>query len=299
MDNLSSTPRQPVVAIVGEHEWLIRSLESIFSANGFTTVARSGVEPASIEAIRPDILVLEGGSEPGQWQSTLEAVRRIGCMTRATPIIGVTAETLCREHRVAALRAGAWDVFGHPLDAESLILKAGTFVAAKLEEEDHRDRSLIDAETDLYNVRGVLRRIYEEASEAARHSRPLACLVASVELSTGSASAEAVREVAQAFRRVSRSSDVFGRLGRNEFVVVAPGTDATGARVFAQRLASTVGVRPEGDPSGDPAPVRTGFAAVSDVVDSGMEPVDLFVRAVAALRAAQASSDGDRVVAFD
>lgn len=301
MESMPRAPRKPVVAIAGQHEWLVRSLASIFSSNGFTVLSHTGAEVADwLEASRPDLVVLEADPPDVMWHTLFEAVRRARGITRATPIIAATAETLSRAKRLEALRAGAWEVFGHPLDAEVLIHKANTFVAAKLEEEEARDRSLIDPETDFYNVRGVLRRIYEEASEAARNHRPLACVVASLDTPPAEApTPEQARLLAQLFRRTSRSSDVFGRLGPNEFVVVAPGTDPPGARRFVQRLLELAGTPEPGSQETTMPPLRAGFAAVPDVASAEMEPVDLFVRAVAALRAAQTSDTGDRIRSYD
>jgi PleD family two-component response regulator len=299
MEAVPRVPRKPVVAIAGQHEWLVRSLESIFGSNGFTAFARVGIDSTEwLGGSRPDLIVIEGMPSEEGWPDRFDRLRRARGVTRATPVIAVTSESLTRARRLDALRAGAWDIFGHPLDAEVLVLKANTFVAAKMEEEDARERSLIDPETDFYNVRGVLRRIYEEASEAARTHRPLACLVTSVESSEAeSANPERARQLARALREASRTSDVFGRLGPNEFVVVAPGTDSPGARIFAERLATIVIA--SDDPAGARAlPMRAGFAAIADMKTTDVEPVDLFVRAVAALRAAQAS-EGDLIRSYD
>jgi len=297
MDAVPRVPRKPVVAIAGQHEWLVRSIESIFGSNGFTAFTRIGIDSAEwLGGARPDLIVVEGMPSEDGWAERFNRLRRARGVTRATPVICATSESLTRAKRLEALRAGAWDIFGHPLDAEVLVLKANTFVAAKMEEEDARERSLIDPETDFYNVRGVLRRIYEEASEAARTQRPLACLVASVEASTTDTPApDRARALARAMRDASRSSDVFGRLGPNEFVVVAPGTDSPGARIFAERLATIA----FGAEQGSPSPMRAGFAALTDLKSTEVEPVDLFVRAVAALRQAQSSDTGDNIRSWD
>lgn len=300
MDAVPRVPRKAVVAIAGQHEWLVRSLESIFGANGFTAFTRVGIDsPEWLGGSRPDLIVIEGLPSEEGWHERFEQLRRARGVSRATPVLVATAETLSRDRRLEALRAGAWDIFGHPLDAEVLVLKANTFVAAKMEEEDARERSLIDPETDFYNVRGVLRRIYEEASEATRTRQPLACVVTSIDVSrTDPVDPERARTVARALRQASRSSDVFGRLGPNEFVVVAPCTDAPGARLFAERLAG-VAQTMEDTTAEATLPIRAGFAAIPDMKSSDVEPVDLFVRAVAALRAAQASDEGDWIRSFD
>lgn len=297
----STFSRRPLVVIAGQHGWLVRSLESIFASNDFTVVAAASEDLGAghFPDVRPDLVLLEADPPDVLWAELLATVRRQPGVAANTPIIAATAEPLTRQKRLEALRAGAWDVFGHPLDAEVLTLKAGAYVRAKMEADEARDRGLVDPETDFYNVRGVLRRIYEEASEAARHKRPLACLVAALDESRdGAQPTEEIAQAkaaAQALRRTGRSSDVLGRLGPSEFVVIAPGTDSAGARRLAQRLTgngATNGV------DGTMPRLRAGYAAVGDLSEAAIEPVDLFVRAVVALRTAQAVGE-ERIRSFD
>lgn len=301
MDSASVSSRTPVAAILGQHVWLVRSIESILAANGFHVVTSVGgtLSPEQLTVTPPDLVVLEADPPDVLWTEAVGAVRRTPGVLPSTPILAATAEPLSRDRRIEALRAGAWEVFSHPLDAEMLVLKAKVFAAAKIDADEARDRGLVDPETDLYNVRGVLRRIYEEASEATRHHRPLACVVAAVDRKIeGESESENLRNIVRALRQTSRSSDVFGRLGPGEFVVIAPGTDASGARRFAQRLAGATGEAGE-EPEPHLPPLHAGYAAVGDLVSAQIEPVDLFVRAVAALRAAQAVGPDERVRSYD
>jgi diguanylate cyclase (GGDEF)-like protein len=296
MEHAAAAPRKPMVAILGQHEWLTRSVASIFTSNGFPThaVADPDLGPARLDAWRPDVVLLEADPPDVLWRETLPTIRKTDWFSPCTPVMVLTAEAVSREQRLEAIRAGFWDVHSHPIDADSLVLKTTVFAAAKLEADSLREKGLTDPDTDLYNVRGVLRRIYEEASEANRNEGALACIVTAVEppmgVDTRLAAGEA-RGVADALRQRCRASDVFGRIGANEFVVIAPGTDAGGARSFATRLAE--GMRPPAGEAG--AGLRAGFAAVTDLRTEAIEPIDLFIRAVSALRAAQATG-GDEVV---
>lgn len=299
----SSFSRTPLVVIAGQHNLLVRSLETIFASNGFTVVTATHEDliTGQLPDIRPDLIVLEADPPDVLWGEILEAVLDHPGITSSTPMIATTAEPLTREKRLAALRAGAWEVFGHPLDAEVLSLKSAAYVRAKMDADEARDRGLVDPETDLYNVRGVLRRIYEEASEATRHRRPLACLVAALDTlqDDGSLTApEQAKAAAQVLRRTGRASDVLGRLGPNEFVVIAPDTDAAGVHRLAQRLTGSNGNAHTTTESGVPS-LRAGYAAVGNLAEASIEPVDLFVRAVVALRTAQAVGDDERIRSFD
>lgn len=292
MDGSRSLPRKPLVLVAGQHPWLLRSIESILSSAGFAIVGWELGEPLPRD-LAPDLIIVEADEPERSWAELLALVRG----TRGfgtTPIIATTAEPLTRQRRLEALRAGAWDVMGYPLDAEVMVLKAAAFARSKFEADEARERGLIDPETELYNLRGVMRRIYEEASEAERHSRPLACLVAGLAMASDQGNGEAAartRSAVQALRTTGRASDVLGRLGPNEFVVIAPATDSKGAFRLAQRLTTETDDRLPG--------LQAGYAAVPDVRQAKLEPVDLFVRAVVALRAAQALGPEERIRSFD
>jgi PleD family two-component response regulator len=309
MESSSTQARKPLVLIAGQHGWFVRSLESIFASSGFTavTVSSEDLSLGNLPEVKPDLLLLEADPPDILWHEVIERARMQTGLTPSTPIIATTAEPLTRQKRLEALRAGAWDVYGHPLDAEVLTLRAWAYTRAKMDADEARERGLIDPETDLYNVRGVLRRIYEEASEATRHRRPLACLVAAVTPPAEGASeeeqADAARSAARTIRKTGRASDVFGRLGPNEFVVIAPGTDASGARRLAQRITGSNG---NGNGKGNDGEgdirerLTTGYAAVADLARAEIEPVDLFVRAIVALRTAQSGGTlDDRIRSFD
>ena len=298
MESTSPLNRKPLAVVTGQHAWLTRSIESILSSNGFTAVALAdeALHDEQLPELRPDLLVVEADPPETAWAALFDQLRLRRAMTASTPVIAVTAEPLTRDKRIEGLRAGAWDVFGYPLDAEMLTLKARAYIRAKFEVDDARDRGLVDPETDFYNIRGVLRRIYEEASEAARHQRPLACVVAALDRPT-SADPNASLAAAHNIRKRGRASDVLGRLGPAEFVVIAPGTDAAGAHRLAERLADLT-TNGHNDDTALP-PLHAGYAAMMDLNDQTIEPVDLFVRAVIALRSAQATDTGARIRAYD
>src|SRR5438552_2233980 len=96
--------------------------------------------------------------------------------------------------------------------------------------------------------------------------------------------------VAKAPKESGRQSDAFGRIGPNEFAIIAPGSDAQGAMTLAARLLEAVeGVT--GEP-GDPAPrvrLHAGYDAVPNARYAPLGPEDLLARAVRALRRARAS----------
>jgi diguanylate cyclase (GGDEF)-like protein len=243
---------------------------------------------------QPDVVILDLRLPDQDGRAVCRALREQRLVTPATPILMISAGHPAKADRLKALQAGAWEVLSLPLDAEEFLLKLQAFVGAKTESDALREEGLVDRTTGFYSVRGLARRAREVGAEAFRRKTGLACVVIGVDAvgadgaesaTDNSALAEALEIVAQAFQGTARSSDVIGRLGRSEFAVIAPATDADGAMRLAERLAESVASRQS--PPGarvSAVKVRAGFEGVADLHATPVEPVDLLVRATAALR---------------
>jgi len=210
-------------------------------------------------------------------------------------------EHASREQRTGALRAGAWECIAPPHEADEILLKIGAYVRAKLDADRARAEGLLDPITGLYNRQGLARRARELGSQAFREHGALACVVIALDVEATAPASEGAGHIVvrcvHALKSSARLSDVVGRLSPTEFAVLAPGTDAAGARRLAERLASTVqasagGVpAPAAEPGAPPLPplrVRCGYEAVANVGYAPIEPVDLLVRASTALRTGRA-----------
>src|SRR4029077_4413062 len=165
---------------------------------------------------------------------------------------------------------------------DEILLKIGAYVHAKLDADRARAGGLLDPVTGLYNRQGLAprapgagvtglstgggppRRARELGSQAFREHGPLACIVLALDVEPpGGVN---VGRSVQAIKAAARLSDVIGRLGATEFAVLAPGTDAEGARRLAERLASSVStatIAPAGFPPA--VRVRCGYEAVANV----------------------------------
>ncbi|HVK18570.1 MAG TPA: diguanylate cyclase [Fimbriiglobus sp.] len=95
--------------------------------------------------------------------------------------------------------------------------------------------------------------------------------------------------LSQALSEAIRKTDALGRVGGEEFMVVAPGTDAVGAEVLAERLRAAVAAS-ETAYHGEPIrmTVSVGFAVAPADVTAGYEQL----REVAAAALAEAKATG-------
>lgn len=104
-----------------------------------------------------------------------------------------------------------------------------------------------DELTQVFNRRGILEILSGELAKSARHSLPLAVLMAdidhfkSINDSLGHAGGdEALRTVVKILGEGLREGDSLGRLGGEEFLVLLPMLDGDGAQAVAERLRSAI-----------------------------------------------------------
>src|SRR5438034_8641681 len=260
---------EPLVLLANADKWLTESLESVLTQSGYrvmTTAKRQQV----VELARrhmPDGILLDLGLDQraGDNMALCRALRADTAVSHATPIILMTAGPALRAQQLEALRAGAWELRGDPLDMEELILRLGVYVQGKLEVDRLGAEGLVDRASGLYNDAGLNRRSEEIAAFTARQGLPLACVV--FQPDDGALSAGAADRLAQAFRRAGRISDAVGRTGPAEFAVFAPATDETGAEGLVQRItaavARTAAVRLRAGTSTSPAAAKRPAGARS------------------------------------
>jgi DNA-binding response OmpR family regulator len=280
---------EPLVLLAHADKWLTESLEGVLTQTGYrviTTAKRQQVLEMARRQL-PDAILLDLGLDQRASDNlTLcRALRADGMISRATPIIVTTTGPALRQQQLDALRAGAWELRGGPLDMEELVLRLGVYVQGKLELDRLTNDGLIDQISGLYNEAGVTRRARELAAFTAREGLPLACAV--FEPRDGSLVGGAADRLAIAVKHAGRVSDALGRTGPVEFTVFAPATDQTGAEGMVQRISdavsSTVGVRLRSGISADaggPRPPRTSSAYTDP---HRLSPPDLLARARGAL----------------
>ena len=289
--------RPPVALVVSEHEWSTLSFESVLGPNGYAVIrvfnGRQALE--RVRSVSPDALFIDSRLPDMDGVQLCRALKQQSTVSASAPIILVSSEQITRAQQVGALRAGAWEVVRLPLDTEQLLLRLETYLRAKFEADRAREESLLDPSTGLYSMRGLLRRARELASEAHRYSRPIACIVISPEAETADLdeshpdAAAIVDHLAAIFRATNRLSDAVGRLGPNEFVLLAPETDQAGAKRLAERIRAAIADGAAQD-SKRPLGIRIGCYAVEDFRDAHIDPVELLTRATLALRHSQADA---------
>ena len=279
---------QPLVLVANADKWLTESLESVLTQGGYQVVstARRPQVLESARSHRPDGILLDLGLDRRATDSfaLCRALRADPSVSRATPIVLMTAGPALRSQQIEALRAGAWELRGDPLDMEDLVLRLGAYVQGKLEVDRLGTEGLVDRASGLYNDAGITRRGAELAALAVRQGTPLACAVFTP-ANGGEMTPGATDRLAQAFKRAGRISDALGRTGPAEFVVFAPATDEMGAHGLVQRVTDTVARMTGAGGPGGTVKLRAGIsAAPAPSAPAQLSPPDLLEDARNALR---------------
>src|ERR1041385_7900662 len=212
---------QPQILLANADKWLTESLESVLMQGGYTVI---------ITAKRQHVLELARRHGPDGILLDMALDARLTDSLSPCPSL--------RAQQLEALRAGAWELRGDPLDMEELVLRLSVYVQGKLEVDRLGAEGMVDRVSGLYNDAGMSRRSAEIAAFTARQGLPLACAV--FQPADGVLTAGAADRLALAMRRAARISDAVGRTGPAEFTVFAPATDEEGAEGLTQRILDAI-----------------------------------------------------------
>jgi len=138
--------------------------------------------------------------------------------------------------------------------AGSILLAWGLAISRARLDEDRAvllakalDLANTDMLTGCLNHGGFFERLDIEIDRAMRHGQPLSLLIADVDLFKAfndahghAAGDEALRLVGSVMRETSRSYDIVGRVGGDEFAVILPATAFDGAQQLAERMSESL-----------------------------------------------------------
>jgi len=119
----------------------------------------------------------------------------------------------------------------------------------RLSEAEQKLKELLntDALTGLSNRRFLMGWLFEEIERARRYKRDLCCIMMDIDFFKKlndtfghQAGDEVLRTMGEILKSISRSSDIAGRYGGEEFIVLLPETDIEGALAAAEKMRSEV-----------------------------------------------------------
>jgi PleD family two-component response regulator len=283
-----ATPAAPLVLLASPDEVFARSLESVLTPAGYAVLRTFTASSARAQAhrTRPDALILATDLTEPTGLQLCRALREQDVVTPSTPILLTHRGASTRNLRLDALRAGADELWGQPLDTEEFALRLAAQLRSKFDADRARRETLVDERSALWNDRGLLRRAEELLALTIRHRDPLTVAVFGIDDNGAGQDWDLGDRLAEGLSRSARLSDAVGRIGPARFAVVAPGTGPDGAARLGERLLERLDLV-----GGAGAAVRVGFAAVADA-STAPPAAELVQRASSVLQRARGSAAG-------
>jgi len=304
-----SLDRPPLVLIACGDDWMSRALESVFQQHGYVVAnTRSGAQTMELARLaNHDLLVLDESLSDVKAVDVCRAIRDGALYDHSIPIV-ITSPTPVNPHaRMAAFGAGAWEYCSHPVDLEPVFVKLETFLRARVELLQIRSEDFVNATTGLYTSFGLRQLAGKLGSRALRKHEAFACVAVAPQVldrEVGSSmlwteTPAGFADVAHVFREQSRQSDVVGHVGDSRFAILAPDTDAAGARLLVARLQRELDKASKNKSIAGQVRLRAGYSAVSDLATSNLNVAELVHRAESALDHVPFKGEGDIVVSFE
>jgi DNA-binding response OmpR family regulator len=304
-----SLERPPLALIACSDDWMSRALESVFQQHGYVVAhTRSGSQTMELARLsNHDLLVLDESLDDVRAVDVCRKIRDGGQFDHSVPVVITSPTPADPRSRLAAFAAGAWEYCSHPVDLEPIFVKLETFIRARGELVLARTEDFVNSTTGLYTSFGLRQLAGKLGARALRKHEPFACVafapqVHDREIGTSTLwkeSAAGFADVAHVFREQSRQSDVVGHVGDLRLAILAPDTDAAGARLLVARLQRELDRAMKSRGNGGQIRLRAGYSAVSDLADSNINVAELVHRAESALDHAPLQGDGDAIVSYD
>jgi DNA-binding response OmpR family regulator len=292
-------------------EWMCRSLETVFAEKNFS-VTRSLSGKQTLKLARRggfDVLMLDERMDDLSGLEVCIALRDDPLFDHATPIVILSQSHTTLPSRYAAYAAGAWEYCHQPVDFDALFLKIGTFLRARQQLAASPSTSLMDPSSGLYTTFGLQHLAEQLGARAVRNHEAFACLAFSPDgqpaepgqRSTGEDESGAFDDIAHVVMDQRRKSDVIAKTGEKRLAILAPDTDAAGARLLVARLQRELDASTSSPAGRSPRStrLRAGYCAVSDLAAANVDLAELVHRAERALAHVSAGGQRDAVVSFD
>lgn len=302
----TNSPR--LLALIGcDDEWMCRSLESVFAERRYDVTRTATGKQALTLARRGgyDVLVLNERLDGLTGVEVCIALRDDPLFDHTTPIVIISSAHSTLPGRTAAYAAGAWEYCHLPIDFDALFLKLGTFLRARRELGESQAKSMMDPASGLYTPFGLHQLAEQLEARAVRKHEPFACLAFSSQPSESQSPQRATdgkggtfADIAHVVREQARRSDVVAKTGDSQLAILAPDTDAEGARLLVARLQRELEAASKNARLGS-FRMRAGYCAVSDLAAANVDLNELVHRAESALAQVGAPGQGEAVVSFD
>ena len=231
------------ILVVDDDESTRDALAELLGADGYDVVtAANGIEALDrIHHATPSVVVCDVRMPRGGGLELVQKLR-LRNATAHVPVIMISAAA-GRDRRLEALSLGADDFVAKPIDIDELKARIQVQLRHVHHQRELERRSSLDPLTGVLNRRGLTAELKREQARSVREGTALSVLVVDIDGFKGINDSyghkigdTALRLLARTISDEVRTIDHVGRIGGDEFVVLAPGADPAAAGALAHRL---------------------------------------------------------------
>lgn len=301
----------PSVLIIDDSPTARERLRTVLEASGrFECIleARDGIEGLRLLLTKPVDAVICDLEMPGLDGEKLLAAQHGRSGGEELPFLFLTAQR-DPDRMARLLRNGACDIVRKPFHPDELLARLELHMRLRRLQAELREKNAVLAEisitdlvTGLRNRRYVTEFLSVELLRSARYKSPLAVLLLDlddfkrVNDTYGHKTGDRVlQKVGETLRASLRGTDLAGRFGGEEFLVVLPQTGLEGACALAERIRRAVAEGTVEVGSGPPISVTASIGAA--VLAGATQTAEQLLEAADAALYAAKDAGRDRVVA--
>ena len=237
----------------------------------------------------PDLILLDAVMPDMDGYEVCAALRG-STVTRDIPIIFVTA-LKTPEDETRALDAGAADFITKPVNAAVVRARVRTQLTVKRQSDALRELTLTDGLTGVSNRRAFDEKLQGEWRRCARAEVPMALIMVDIDHFKlfndhyGHQAGDAcLRQVGAAMQRAARRpQDLVARYGGEEYAILLPQEDISGAEAVARRVLDEIGALEIAHARSTAAPQVTVSMGVASITPQAKREPALLLKAADAL----------------
>ncbi|MCR4318703.1 MAG: diguanylate cyclase [Planctomycetes bacterium] len=240
-------PKPGRVLIIDDDPDAIYLLERVLAKEDHEIRHASTLEDAlrAVDSGQVDLILLDLHLSGFSGFELLEIIRADEDLSDEKPYIPVVIVTSSTEteYKVRGLDLGADDYIVKPFDRLELRARVRSMLRLRYALHELSLAAMTDPLTGLYNRRFSMSRLQEEIDREKRYSHGLTAAMCDIDYfkkvndDHGHLAGDFVlQRFANVLREISRTTDVVGRYGGEEFLLVLPETDLTHARMYCERL---------------------------------------------------------------
>lgn len=234
------------------------------------------------EEMMPDLILLDIVMPEKDGYTVCKVLKSIAS-TKDIPVIFITSKSE-KWDKIKGFDTGAFDYITKPFCIEEVVVRVRNAINLKQFQDELKRKnnileilSIRDELTLLYNRRYVLKRLNEEIERGKRYNHVFSCIMIDIDYfkkvndTFGHPVGDvALRNIGELMRKNLRAVDIAARCGGEEFLLILPETDLSGASAVAEKLRRLVeyGGASDSLPAGLKLTISIGVAEYPDDGDS-------------------------------